>query len=115
MREVDPKLKDWLLRALANDFVQIVLLPLILLGVAFVAELAASKRPVSRNDATVGFDLLFAATGTHLAVLGDPNGSSSEDVYVRIDVGFVIRADLRFAVLTGLVLATIGLIIWATI
>ena len=76
-REVGLKLKDTFLRALADDSVQTVLLPLILLGVAFVAELAASKRPVSRNDASIGFDLLFAATGSHLAVLGNPKGYSS--------------------------------------
>jgi hypothetical protein len=106
------KLKHSLLRALADDRVQTVLLPLILLGVAFIAELAASKRPVSRNDATVGFDLLFAATGTHLTVLGSPSGVSPEDVYARVDVGLIANLDMRFAVLTGLILAMIGLIIW---
>ena len=108
----DPELRDWLLKVLADGFVQTVLLPLILLGVAFVAELAASRRPWTRNDATVGFDLLFAAVGSHLAVLGGANGLSREDAYVRVDIGFAIGIDMRFAVLTGLMLTIIGLVIW---
>jgi hypothetical protein len=112
IREVDPELRNWLLKALSDGFVQTVLLPLILLGIAFVAELAASKRPWTRNDATVGFDLLFAAAGSHLAVLGGANGLSREDAYVRVDVGYAIGIDMRFAILTGLMLAIIGLIVW---
>jgi hypothetical protein len=103
-REVDPQLKDWLLERLADGFVQTVFLPFIILGVAFVAELAASTRPWTHNDATIGFDLLFAAAGSHVAVLGAANGLTREHAYVRVD--------MRFAVLTGLMLTIIAVVIW---
>jgi hypothetical protein len=112
-----PELKVRLLALFANGFFGAVVIPCVILVLTFVAELAATNRRVTREDCAVGFDLLLAAVGSQVAIMGssDKLGHEAANAHIELSTRFSIGAidiDLEFGMLCGIMWIIIGAILW---